>query len=101
MHNMHSLNKGGEQMNIDIGGLIRKCRKKAKLSQEAFADLMNTSQSTISRIEKNLVVIEARFLAKTAALTNTQDVVVTALFSADAALQFLQTIPMFIGGFYG
>lgn len=39
-------------MEMDVGSLIRKCRKKAKLSQEAFADLMHTTQSTISRIEK-------------------------------------------------
>lgn len=90
------------KLNIDIGGLIKKCRESAKLSQEAFADLMHTSQSTISRIEKNLVVIEAKFLAKAAAITNSQDVVVATLFSTDAAVQFLQTIPMFImGGFYG
>ncbi|QGG51570.1 helix-turn-helix domain-containing protein [Lysinibacillus pakistanensis] len=86
---------------MDIGGLIKKCRKKAKLSQEAFADKMHTTQSTISRIEQNLVAVEAKFLAKAAAITNSQDVVVAALFSADAALQFLQTVPMFIGGFYG
>lgn len=88
-------------MNIDIGGLIKRIRKKAKLSQEAFADKMHTTQSTISRIEQNLVAVEAKFLAKAAAITNSQDVVVATLFSTDAALQFLQTVPMFIGGFYG
>ncbi|MEQ6357736.1 helix-turn-helix transcriptional regulator [Lysinibacillus sp. M3] len=87
-------------MNFDVGGLIKQCRKKAKLSQEAFADLMHTTQSTISRIEQNLIACEATFLAKTAAITNSQDAVIAALFSADTALQFLQTVPMFIGGFF-
>jgi transcriptional regulator with XRE-family HTH domain len=87
-------------MNSNIGGLIRKCRKKAKLSQEVFADLMHTTQSTISRIEQNLISCEATFLAKAAAITNSQDVVIAALFSADAAIQFLQTVPMFIGGMF-
>ncbi|MFJ7916125.1 MULTISPECIES: helix-turn-helix domain-containing protein [unclassified Lysinibacillus] len=87
-------------MNLDIGGLIKQCRKKAKLSQEAFADLMHTTQSTISRIEQNLIACEANFLAKAAAITNSQDVVVATLFSADAAMQFLQTVPMFIGGMF-
>ncbi|WNN77738.1 helix-turn-helix transcriptional regulator [Lysinibacillus capsici] len=92
-------------MDIDIGGLIKKCRKKAKLSQEAFADLMHTTQSTVSRIEKNIVAVEAKFLARAAAITNSQDVVVATLFSSDAAIQFLQTVPMIIvwgiGGLYG
>ncbi|MFJ7698938.1 helix-turn-helix domain-containing protein [Lysinibacillus fusiformis] len=87
-------------MDFDIGTLIKKCRKKAKLSQEAFADLMHTTQSTISRIEQNLIACEAKFLAKAAAVTNSQDVVVATLFSTDAALQFLQTVPMFIGGMF-
>lgn len=89
-------------MNIDVGGLIKKCRKKAKLSQEAFADKMHTTQSTISRIEQNLIACEANFLARAAAITNSQELVVTTLFSVDAAIQLLQTVPMFImGGFYG
>lgn len=88
-------------MNLDVGGLIKKCRKQAKLSQEAFADMMHTTQSTISRIEKNIITCEATFLAKAAAITNSQDVVIAALFSADVATQFLQTVPMFIGGMFG
>ncbi|MEY9979728.1 helix-turn-helix domain-containing protein [Lysinibacillus sp. RC79] len=87
-------------MELDVGGLIKKCRKKAKLSQEAFGDLMHTTQSTISRIEQNLIACEAGFLAKAAAVTNSQELVITALFSADAAIQLMQTVPMFIGGFF-
>lgn len=60
---------------------------------------MHTTQSTISRIEQNLIACEAKFLAR-AAVTNSQDVVVATLFSTDAALQFLQTVPMFIGGMF-
>ena len=87
-------------MELDVGGLIKKCRKKAKLSQEAFADLMHTTQSTISRIEQNVIGCEAGFLAKAAAITNSQELVVTTLFSVDVAMQILQTVPMFIGGFF-
>lgn len=97
-HNMHFLHKEVISLHVDVGELIRKCRKKAKLSQEAFAELMHTTQSTISRIEQNLIACEAKFLARVAAITNSQDTVVAALFSADAAVQFLQTVPMFIGG---
>ncbi len=87
-------------MEVDFGKLIKTCRKRARLSQEAFAELMHTTQSTISRIEKNLVTIEAKFLMKTARVTNCEDVVISALFSVDAIMQAAQLIPMFIfGGF--
>ncbi|MDM5333404.1 helix-turn-helix transcriptional regulator [Ureibacillus composti] len=86
-------------MEMDVGSLIRKCRKKAKLSQEAFADLMHTTQSTISRIEKNLIACEVNFLRKAARITNSEDVVISALFSVDAITQAAQLVPMYIGGF--
>ncbi|KOY81317.1 hypothetical protein ADM90_19495 [Lysinibacillus macroides] len=92
--------EGGVIMHVDIGALIKRCRKRAKLSQEAFAELMHTTQSTISRIEQNIIACEAKFLARAAAITNSQDAVIAALFSADAAVQFLQTVPMFIGGLF-
>jgi|GEM_PF-6013245 len=40
------------------------------------------------------------FLEKNWSVTNSQDVVVATLFSTEAALQFLQTVPMFIGGMF-
>lgn len=86
-------------MDIDVGSLLKKCRKKAKLSQEAFADLMHTTQSTISRIEKNIIACEVSFLQKAARLTNSEDVVITALFSVDAIVQVaMQMQVTFIGG---
>lgn len=87
--------KGGDEMDVDFGKLIRTCRKKAKLSQEAFADLMHTTQSTVSRIEKNLVTIEAQFLFRAARVTNSEDVLLSALFSIDTILQFTQMVPAF------
>ena len=88
-------------MEIDVGGLLKKCRKKAKLSQEAFADLMHTTQSTISRIEKNIIACEVSFLQKAARLTNSEDVVISALFSIDAIVQVaMQMQVTFIGGLF-
>lgn len=86
-------------MEVDFGKLVRTCRKRAKLSQEAFADLMHTTQSTISRIEKNLIAVEARFLMRTAKVTNSEDVVISSIFSIDAIMQAAQLVPMYIGGF--
>lgn len=87
-------------MDVDFGKLIRTCRKRAKLSQEAFADKMHTTQSTISRIEKNLIAVEAGFLRRAAKLTGSEDVVIAAMFSVDAILQAAQLVPAFtfIGG---
>ena len=85
-------------MDMDIGSLIKKCRKKAKMSQESLAHLMNTTQATISRVEKGLVTIEAKFLIKVSKVTNSEDVVIAALFSADAIMQASQLVPMFIIG---
>lgn len=86
-------------MEMDLGALIKKCRKKAKMSQEGLAHLMHTTQATISRIEQGLVSVEARFLVKVSKVTNSEDVVISALFSADAIMQAAQLVPMFIGGF--
>lgn len=80
-------------MDLDFGKLIRTCRKRAKLSQEDFADLMHTTQSTVSRIEKNLVTIEASFLFRAARVTNAEDILISAAFSIDAILQVAQMVP--------
>ncbi|RNC98260.1 helix-turn-helix domain-containing protein [Lysinibacillus halotolerans] len=86
-------------MEVDFGKLVKTCRKRAKLSQEVFADLMHTTQSTISRIEKNLIAVEARFLMKAAKVTNSEDIVISSIFSVDAIMQAAQLVPTFIGGF--
>lgn len=87
-------------MEMDLGSLIKKCRKRAKMSQEKLADLMHTTQATISRVEQGIVSVEARFLVKVSKVTNSEDVVISALFSADAIMQASQLVPMFIfGGF--
>lgn len=100
MQSMHlcenCIKKGGFVVEMDFGKLVKVCRKRAKLSQEAFADLMHTTQSTISRIEKNLVAVEARFLMKAARVTNSEDVVISTLFSMDAIMQAAQLIPAYV-----
>ncbi|WP_404427273.1 helix-turn-helix domain-containing protein [Ureibacillus chungkukjangi] len=83
---------------FDFGKLVKVCRKKAGLSQEAFADMLHTTQSTISRIEKNLIAVEARFLIKVGKVTNSEDVIISSLFSMDAIMQAAQLVPTFIFG---
>lgn len=88
-----------KKVEVDYGKLIRMCRKRAKLSQEAFAHLLHTTQSTISRIEKNIIVCEAKFLEKAAKITNSEDIVIRTMFGIDVFTQLAPTVPMFIGGF--
>lgn len=85
-------------MDINVGGLVKECRKKAKMSQEVFADLMHTTQSTISRIEKNLIACEVNFLVKTAKLTGSEDAVIATLFGVDVLAKMVHMVPAFIGG---
>lgn len=84
-------------MTVDVGWLLRKIRKKMKWSQEEAAFKMHTTQSTISRLEKNLVACEVNFLVRFAKLTHSEDVVIAALFSIDIVTQMVPLVPMFIG----
>lgn len=85
-------------MSVDVGGLLRKIRKKKGWSQEEAAFQMHTTQSTISRLEKNLVACEVGFLLRFGKLTNCEDVVVASLFSLDVITQAATLVPMF--GYY-
>lgn len=85
-------------MSIDVGNLIKSFRKRAKLTQEGFADLMNVTQSTVSRIEKNVVACEVNFLVKAAKVTNSEDLAAMSLFgiSTEALAQVVSLVPAFI-----
>lgn len=82
-------------MDTDVGKLIKSCRKRMGWSQEEAAFQMHVNQSTISRIEKNLVACEVNFLVRFSKLTNSEDVVIAALFSIDIVAQALPLVPMF------
>lgn len=86
-------------MGVDVGGLIRKCRKRMGWSQEEAAHQMHVTQSTISRLEKNIVACEVNFLVRFSKLTNSEDVVIAALFSIDILTQTMPMMPMFVSIF--
>ena len=85
-------------MSIDVGNLIKSFRKRAKLTQEGFADLMNVTQSTVSRIEKNIVACEVNFLVKAAKVTNSEDIAAMSLFgiSTEVLAQAVSLVPAFM-----
>lgn len=86
-------------MVADIGALLKQIRKKKGWSQEEAAHQMHTTQSTISRLEKNLVACEVNFLVRFSKLTNCEDVVIAALFSTDVLTNAIPLIPMIISSF--
>lgn len=85
-------------MMINVGEIIRSCRKKANWSQEELAFEMSMTQSTISRMEKNKVTCDINTLMDIAYKTNSPDVVMSMMFSIDMSVvaQLFQSIPMFI-----
>lgn len=82
-------------VSIDVGKLIKTFRKRAQLTQESFADLMNVTQSTVSRIEKNIIACEVNFLVKAAKVTNSEDLAAMSLFgiSTEALAQVVSLVP--------
>lgn len=86
-------------MSVDVGGLLRKIRKKKGWSQEEAAFQMHTTQSTISRLEKNLVACEVGFLLRFGKVTNCEDLVIASLFSLDVIIQASTIVPLFVNFF--
>lgn len=89
-------------MNIDVGEIIKECRKKKRWSQEELALNNNLSQSTVSRLEKNKITCDVNTLLQIAQSTNAMDVMVAMMLNIDMSLvsQLLQLVPAFIGGFF-
>jgi len=94
LHNFHL--EGRWQKMINVGEIIRSCRKKVNWSQEQLAFEMNMTQSTISRMEKNKVACDVNTLMDIAHKTNAPDVVMSMMFSIDMSVvaQLFQAIPM-------
>lgn len=87
-------------MILNVGEIVKQCRKKMKWSQEELAFNTNLSQSTVSRLEKNKISCDVNTLMQIANKTNAQDVLMAMMFNIDMGLvtQMLQLVPTFIGG---
>lgn len=58
---------------IEYGAVIQACRKRAGLSQEKLAELMNRSKSCISKYEQNHKVMDMHTLFRFVDITKSQD----------------------------
>lgn len=88
-------------MILNVGEIVKQCRKKMRWSQEELAFNTNLSQSTVSRLEKNKITCDVNTLMQIANKTNAQDVLMAMMFNIDMGVvtQMLQLVPAFIGGF--
>lgn len=91
-------------MNItqNFNNLLKQFRKKAKMTQEDIAFELNMTQSTVSKIESGKHVIDMQTFLNWIRVTNCEVHAAAMMFGADVlsqAMQLLQTVPMFIGGF--
>ncbi|MFY0521393.1 helix-turn-helix domain-containing protein [Lysinibacillus sp. UGB7] len=89
-------------MILNVGEIVKQCRKKMKWSQEELAFNTNLSQSTVSRLEKNKITCDVNTLMQIANKTNAQDILMAMMFNIDMGLvtQVLQLVPTFIGGMF-
>lgn len=87
---------------VNVGEIVKQCRKKMRWSQDELAFEANLSQSTISRLEKNKITCDVNTLMRIAEKTNAQDIVMAMLFNLDMSVvsQMLQLLPTFIGGMF-
>lgn len=69
---------------IDTGKILKTIREHAGLSQEELAHMVNTGQSTISKIERNASTLYVDFLIECANATGTQELVAEMLFGKEA-----------------
>ena len=68
---------------MDLGQVLRVCRKKAGLSQEKLAELLHMSRSCISKIETGAKEATAKVMIDWVKVTQTQEVLIAYLFGMD------------------
>ncbi|MWC26658.1 helix-turn-helix domain-containing protein [Paenibacillus sp. MMS18-CY102] len=62
---------------------MQACRERANLSQEELAAKLNTSRSSISKIENDRVSFDVQMLLKWAEVTSAKEVVVAFLYGME------------------
>ena len=76
---------------MDLGQVLRACRKKAGLSQEKLAELLHMSRSCISKIETGAKEATAKVMIDWVRVTQTQEVLIAYLFGMDG-ISIIQNI---------
>lgn len=81
---------------MDLGQVLRVCRKKAGLSQEKLAELLHMSRSCISKIETGAKEATAKVMIDWVRVTQTQEVLIAYLFGMDG-ISIIQNILQMTG----
>lgn len=81
---------------MDLGQVLRVCRKKAGLSQEKLAELLHMSRSCISKIETGAKEATAKVMIDWVKVTQTQEVLIAYLFGMDG-ISIIQNILQMTG----
>jgi len=81
---------------MDLGQVLRVCRKKAGLSQEKLAELLHMSRSCISKIETGAKEATAKVMIDWVKVTQTQEVLIAYLFGIDG-ISIIQNILQMTG----
>jgi len=68
---------------IDTGKLLKTIRKHAGLTQAELAQLVNTEQSKISKIENNVITLYMDFLMECVTATGTKELAMELLFGKE------------------
>lgn len=82
---------------MKLGSILAACRERAGYSQEELADLMNRTQSCISKFENNRKSVEAQTLVRWMDVTNAKEVLIAYLCGIDG-ITIMQTIMQMVGG---
>lgn len=87
---------------LDYPRLLKNFRKQANMTQEELADELNMTQSHVSKYESGRKIIDLETFMQWVRVTNSEIHAASTMFSTDVlsnALQVIQALPMFIGGF--
>lgn len=83
---------------MEFGGVLRRMRRLADLSQEELAEKLHISRSNISKLESNKMQLRAADMINWCKVTNHPDVLIAFVYGADVmaalsgATQFISTI---------
>lgn len=76
---------------ITFGAIMHACRERMGISQERMAELMDRTQSCISKFEKGKKVPDMQTLMRWADITNAREVIVAYMYGMDG-ISIMQNI---------
>lgn len=90
------------QLTQEYHKMLKFFRKKARMTQEEIADELNVTQSCVSKLESGRKIIDIHTFMNWVRVTNSEVHAASMMFGIDittTAMQVLQAVPMYIGGF--